>query len=95
MSPKPRCATCPHYCDENAIDDYGVCELEPARYIGPPARENDGSHPWAWAQPIMSALETCSHHPDLPAWLAEWKARRVESTRGDGQGMGKAPPEIP
>jgi hypothetical protein len=84
---KPRCRSCPHAVAWGT--DEFCCELNPSRFVGVPTMDGPKFRNYEWMQPIMNGSEGCSHHPDFPDWLVEWKKGR------DGQGVGKPPETAP
>jgi len=53
-----------------------LCELSPPQFVGDGGREIPGENLGDWGWPRVGPDDGCSHHPDFPAWLAEWKAER-------------------
>jgi hypothetical protein len=60
-----------------------MCELNPRVFVGDPLKGDSCRDAISWHEPVVTAECGCSHHPDFPAWLAEWKAerRREEASR--------------
>lgn len=69
---RPLCETCPHWLDMRSPcdpDDIGICMLSPPIPVYA-IQDRSGKLLMHWVQPDTEAFDSCSQHPNFPAYIA-------------------------